>query len=237
MNGSCLPKPGPPHLAGSLRVARALTLQAARWPAPISVPAGGRIDLDGQALTVTALSVVTPGLRGGVAGRATLDTDDLARTRLALTLAAELDAAHFPVRLPDGVVASGGASVDARIGGTLGGDPGPMLDGGARLQNLTVQLGAATPAARANGRVDAHGDQLRTDGLRVDIAGVGAVTIGAPGTPEYASEFRRWVDQWTAAAKKAGAESIRIGLDPGSGGGAGCSDGATRYPADVCGAV
>jgi len=178
-----LPKPGPPRFAGSVRVARALTLQAPRWPAPISVPAGGRIDLDGDALTLTALSVVTPGLRGGLTGRALLDREDLGRTRLELTLAAELDAGQFPVRLPDGVVASGGASVDARIDGTLGGDPGPTLDGGARLNNLTVQLGAATPAARANGRVGAHGDHLRTEGLRVDIAGVGAITIGAPGAP------------------------------------------------------
>jgi hypothetical protein len=178
-----LPKPGPPHFAGSLRVARPLTLQVARWPAPISVPAGGRVDLDGDALTVSALSVVTPGLRGGLSGRATLDRDDLARTRLELTLAANLDAAQFPVRLPDGVVASGGAAVDARIGGTLGGEPGPTLDGGARLDNLTVQLGAATPAARANGRVDARGERLHTDGLHVDIAGVGTVTIGAAGAP------------------------------------------------------
>jgi hypothetical protein len=37
------------------------------------------------------------------------------------------------------------------------------------------------------------------------------VVVGAPGTPEYAAEFRRWADQWQAAAKKAGAESIRIG--------------------------
>jgi hypothetical protein len=181
-----LPKTGPPHLAGSVRVARALTLQTARWPAPISVPAGGRIDLDGDALTVSALSVVTPGLRGSVAGRATLDAEDLARTHLALTLAAELDAARFPVRLPAGVVASGRAAIDARIGGTLGGEPGPHLDGDARLENLTVQLGPATPAARANGRVEAHGDSLRTDGLRVDISGVGQVTIGAAGAPASA---------------------------------------------------
>jgi hypothetical protein len=44
------------------------------------------------------------------------------------------------------------------------------------------------------------------------------IVVGAPGTPEYASEFRRWADQWTAAAAKAGAESIRIGLDRPEGG-------------------
>src|SRR4051794_40460901 len=38
------------------------------------------------------------------------------------------------------------------------------------------------------------------------------IVVGAPGTPEYASAFRRWADQWKAAAAKAGAESVPIGL-------------------------
>ncbi len=33
-----------------------------------------------------------------------------------------------------------------------------------------------------------------------------------PGTPEYQSQFHQWADQWQAAAAKASAESIRIGL-------------------------
>ncbi len=37
------------------------------------------------------------------------------------------------------------------------------------------------------------------------------IVVGAPGTPEYAAQFRQWADHWQAAAKKAGAESIRIG--------------------------
>ena len=134
--------------------------------------------------------MVTPGLRGGLGGHATLDLDDLERTKLALTLGAELDAAAFPVRLPDGVVAHGRAAIDAQISGTLGATPGPRIDGQARLDGLTVQLSPTTPAARASGVVEAHGDTLRTDTLRVDIAGVGAVTIGragAPATAELAS--------------------------------------------------
>ena len=64
--------------------------------------------------------------------------------------------------------------------------------------------------------------------LTVCLSGVSAgtgdrpcvvIVVGAPGTPEYAAEFRRWADQWTAAAGKAGAESIRIGLDPPPAGG------------------
>src|SRR4051812_577778 len=37
------------------------------------------------------------------------------------------------------------------------------------------------------------------------------VVVGAPGAPEYESQFRRWADQWEADAGKAAAESIRIG--------------------------
>ncbi|HVV52997.1 MAG TPA: hypothetical protein VHO06_25275, partial [Polyangia bacterium] len=175
-----------PRFAGSLRVSRALALRTARWPAPIGVEAGGRIALDGDAVAVDGLTVVTPGLRGRLGGEATLDLDDLERTRLALTLGAELDAARFPVRLPARVSARGRAEVTARIGGTLGAAPGPRLDGQARLDGLTVQLSPTTPAASASGVVEAHGDTLRTDGLRVDLAGVGAVTIGRAGAPASA---------------------------------------------------
>ena len=38
------------------------------------------------------------------------------------------------------------------------------------------------------------------------------VVVGTPGTPEYEIQFRKWADQWKAAADKAGAESIQIGL-------------------------
>jgi hypothetical protein len=38
------------------------------------------------------------------------------------------------------------------------------------------------------------------------------VVVGAPGAPEYEGQFRRWADQWQAAADKAGAETIRIGF-------------------------
>jgi hypothetical protein len=41
------------------------------------------------------------------------------------------------------------------------------------------------------------------------------IVVGAAGTPEYASQFRGWADQWQAAARKAAAETIVIGLDGG----------------------
>jgi hypothetical protein len=37
------------------------------------------------------------------------------------------------------------------------------------------------------------------------------IVVGAPGTSEYEVQFRRWADQWEAAAGKASAELIRIG--------------------------
>src|SRR5215217_6797949 len=39
------------------------------------------------------------------------------------------------------------------------------------------------------------------------------IVEGAAGEPEYAGQFRKWADQWKAAADQAGAESIRIGRD------------------------
>ena len=49
-----------------------------------------------------------------------------------------------------------------------------------------MQLSPTTPAARTSGLVEAHGDSLRTEALRVEIAGVGAVAIGRPGSPASA---------------------------------------------------
>jgi hypothetical protein len=177
---------GRPRLAGSVRVARELALRTPRWPVPIAVGAGGRIELDGDAFTLSGFAVTTPGLRASAAGGATLDVGDLERTRLALTVKAELDAGHLPVRLPAGVSARGRALIDAQVGGTLGAAPGPQIDGKAQLDGLTVQLSPTTPAARASGLVEAHGDRLRTESMRVEIAGVGTVDIGSAGAPASA---------------------------------------------------
>ena len=37
------------------------------------------------------------------------------------------------------------------------------------------------------------------------------VVVGAPGTPEYGAEFRRWADLWASAAAKGSAQLVRIG--------------------------
>ena len=175
-----------PRLSGNVRIGQALVLRTARWPAPFTVDGGGRLELDGEALSLDGFTITTPGLRGNVGGHATLDRDDLERTRLALALQAELDAAHFPVHLPAGVSVSGRATIDAQIGGTVGAAPGPRIDGNAQLDGLTVQLSPTTPAARATGVVEAHGDTLRTEGLRVEIGTVGSVAVGVPGKPATA---------------------------------------------------
>jgi hypothetical protein len=42
--------------------------------------------------------------------------------------------------------------------------------------------------------------------------------VGAPGASEYGAQFAKWANLWDAAAKKAGAESIRIGMKEEPGG-------------------
>jgi len=51
------------------------------------------------------------------------------------------------------------------------------------------------------------------------------VAVGASGAPEYGAEFRRWAGLWKAAAAKAGAEFLAVGLDePAKGAGVGGDD-------------
>ncbi|HEY5089396.1 MAG TPA: hypothetical protein VIK30_05470 [Polyangia bacterium] len=188
--------PKRPRVSGKVRIARDFVLRTPRWPAPFTLPAGGELDFDGGALVTTGLSIDTPGLHGKVAGRATLDPDDADKSTVALSLAAELDAARFPVRLPAGASATGRVVVDAKVTGTLGGSwgasassgsaSGPRIDGQARFEDLTIHPPAALPTVRARGIVEAHGDTLRTLGLHVDIAGVGTVTVGRPASPGQA---------------------------------------------------
>jgi hypothetical protein len=187
-----------PRISGSIRIARDFVLRTARWPAPFTLPAGGQLDFDGTTLSSGGLSLDTPGLHGKVAGRATLDPDDARRSTLALTLAAELDAAQFPVRLPAGASASGRVVVDAKVSGTLGAVSGaasdarsgivsgPRIDGQARFEDLALRPPAAFPSVRARGVVEAHGDTLSSRGLQVAIAGVGTVVVGKPAAPAQA---------------------------------------------------
>lgn len=39
------------------------------------------------------------------------------------------------------------------------------------------------------------------------------IVVGAPGAPEYAGPFRHWAELWKAAAHRAGADTVAIGLD------------------------
>ena len=43
------------------------------------------------------------------------------------------------------------------------------------------------------------------------------IVEGAPGTPEYGAEFRRWAGLWRAAAEKGGAEAVTVGEAEGGG--------------------
>jgi hypothetical protein len=53
---------------------------------------------------------------------------------------------------------------------------------------------------------------LALTGAPADDRPTVVIVVGAPGTPEYASEFRGWADSWKSAAGKAGAETVEIGL-------------------------
>ncbi len=172
-----------PHGLGALRVTRDLVVRAGAWPAPLTLPAGGRFDVDGTAVTLTDVAVRTAGLVARLGGRATLDLDDVARTALALRLEGQLDAARFPIRLPSGVVVGGRLGAQVQVGGTLAGLPGPRLDGTARLDDVTVRLSPTTPVARVRGTVEAHGDRVRTTGVDVQLDGVGVVHVGTPDAP------------------------------------------------------
>ena len=50
-------------------------------------------------------------------------------------------------------------------------------------------------------------------GFHTDDRPCVVVVVGAPGTSDYGSQFRKWADQWQDAAKKGSASCIRIGLD------------------------
>ncbi len=175
-----------PRGAGSLRVARDLVVRAAAWPAPLTLAAGGRFDLDGRSLTAVGVALSTPGVTARVGGGATLDFDQPDRTALALQLDADVDATTFPLRLPGSVSIAGRLGVAARVSGTLAGTPGPRVDGRLQMNDLTVRLSRATPAAHGQGVVEAHGDLVRTTGLDVRLDGIGLVRIGSPAHPAWA---------------------------------------------------
>jgi hypothetical protein len=175
-----------PRAVGTLQVARDLIVRAGAWPAAVALAAGGRFDLDGDALTVHDVALATAGATARLDGRATLDFADLERTGLALDLRGEIDPGRFPIRLPDGVSVGGRATVQARVGGLVAARPGPRLDGQVRLAGLTVRLSPSSPVVRGDGVVEAHGDRVETTGVDVQVQGVGAVRVGKPGEPAAA---------------------------------------------------
>jgi len=176
-----------PRGVGSLRVSRDLVVRTGSWPAPLTLGAGGRFDLDGRSVKAVEVALSTPGLTARLGGGATLDFDDFDRTSLALQLQAELDATRFPLRLPGSATVAGRLNVAAQVSGTLAGLPGPRVDGRLQMNDLSVRLSPATPAAHGHGVIEAHGDLVRTSGVDVRLDGVGLVRIGTPAHPASAA--------------------------------------------------
>jgi hypothetical protein len=180
------------RVSGTMVIARDLVLRTPHWPSPITLPAGGQVQLDGDTVTTSGLSLATSGLSGRIAGTVTVDRSDLRRSHVALALNAQLDAARVPLRLPAGIVAQGQASLDVLWTGTLGQPPGPHWDGRASFDNLVLQSRPrsprqfALPTLRVDGAVDAHGNLLSTIDLHLTIGGVGDVAVGRPSLPAQA---------------------------------------------------
>ena len=148
--------------------------------------AGGRVDLDGDMLTLPGLDLAMPGLHGRIKGMATLDGLAFSRPRLALSLAGQVDAARFPLRLPAVASMQGRVTIAADVTGTLGTGAGPSIDGSARFDELTIKLARSGSTMRASGTLEARGHTLSSQAIHVDIAGVGMVTLGHPTSPALA---------------------------------------------------
>lgn len=176
-----------PRGLGSLRVSRDLVVRTGGWPAPLTLGAGGRFELDGTSLKAIDVALSTPGVAARLGGGVTLDVEDLDRTALALQLQAQLDATRFPLRLPGSASVAGRLDVAAQVTGTLAGVPGPRVDGRLQMDDVTVRLSPGTPAAHGRGAIEAHGDLLRTSGVDVRLDGVGVVRIGSAAHPASAA--------------------------------------------------
>jgi hypothetical protein len=182
--------PGLP-VAGTLVVARTLSLRPRGWPLAFAVAEGGRLDVDRTHVHVPGLVLEAPGARLALAGDVAADLITPERSTVDLTASARVDAATLArqAHLPGVASASGTITIDGRARGAVG---DPDAHGKVHLDGVEVRLASRSlPALRVDGVVDAAGHELSTQLLRVETLGPaaaqGIVTIGAPGTPASAT--------------------------------------------------
>lgn len=72
--------------------------------------------------------------------------------------------------------------------------------GGGIVLRLFLALGCAI-AATAHGSMELTNEERRV-----------IIVVGAPGEPEFGKDFKKWAEQWQAAAEHAGAKVETIGL-------------------------
>ena len=160
-----------PRLSGNVRIGRALVLRTARWPAPITVDGGGRLDSGRRSARARRLHRHHP-RPARQRGRACHARPRRSRTNAAGPRARRRSSTPRTSRCVFRPASrwAGGRRSTRRSAARWAPTPGPRVDGNAQLDGLTVQLSPTTPAARASGLVEAHGDTLRTEALRVEIA-------------------------------------------------------------------
>jgi hypothetical protein len=178
--------PGLP-LAGTLVVARTLSLRPRGWPLSFAVAEGGRLDVDQTRVHVPSLVLEAPGARLALAGDVRADLVAPERSSVDLAANARVDAAALArqAHLPAIASASGTITVDAHATGTVG---DPATSGKIHVAAVEVHPASpAWPALRVDGDVDAQGRALSTRELRIATVGralaEGVVTVGAPGAP------------------------------------------------------
>jgi hypothetical protein len=178
--------PGLP-LAGTLVVARALSLRPRGWPLAFAVAEGGRLDVEGERVHIPGLTMTAPGASLSVAGDVLADLATPERSAIDLKASGRLDAAAAArqARLPQIASASGTLTIDARAKGQAG---DPNASGTLHIEGVEVRpTSPSWPTLRLDGVVDATGHEITTRFLRVASAGpavaAGTVTLGAPQAP------------------------------------------------------
>jgi hypothetical protein len=206
--------PGLP-LAGTLVVARALSLRPRGWPLAFAVAEGGRLDVDGERVHIPGLTMTAPGATLSVAGDVLADLAAPERSTVDLKASGRVDAAAAArqARLPQVASASGTLTIDARAKGEAG---DPSASGTVHIEGVEVRpTSASLPTLRLDGVVDANGHEITTRFLRVASVGpavaAGTVTLGAPDEPASVALGPGWPPRVARVDVPVEGRGLRVG--------------------------
>jgi hypothetical protein len=206
--------PGLP-LAGTLIVARRLSLRPRGWPLAFAVAEGGRLDVDQTRVHVPGLVLEAPGARLSLAGDVVADLAAPERSSVDLAASARVDAAALArqAHVPEIASAAGTITIEARARGAVG---DPDARGTVHVEGVEVRPASrAWPAVRVDGVIAATGHEITTQDLRVATVGravaEGVVTIGAPGTPASMTLDRGWPLRFAHVDAPIAGRGLRVG--------------------------